>query len=73
MNESRTCGNSDTQLTRGGSRVVRYEIVSYRGEIFGPYDSMEAAAQAAKEKWPDQHQDEDRTRAGWDVQIQGAK
>jgi len=54
MNEDRTRTNPDTQLTRGRSGPVRYELVSYRGEIFGPYDSMEAAARAAKEKWPDQ-------------------
>lgn len=47
----------------------RFELVSYRGEIFGPYDSMEAAARAAKEKWPDQSQDEDRSGRGWDVQV----
>lgn len=50
-------------------KPVRYEIVSYRGEIFGPYPSATAAAEAAKEKWPDQSQDEERTGAGWDVQA----
>lgn len=43
----------------------RFELVSYRGEIFGPYDRMEAA----KEKWPEQSQDEDRSGRGWDVQV----
>ncbi len=52
---------------------TQYEIVSYRGEIFGPYPSAQAAGQAAKEKWPDQEQDEDRTGKGWDVQIAGVK
>ena len=73
VNLEGTCAVIDTKLAQPGSPSVRYEIVSYRGEIFGPYDSMEAAAQAAREKWPDQHQDEDRTGAGWDIQIQGAK
>ncbi len=63
----------DTKLAQPGSPSVRYEIVSYRGEIFGPYPSAQAAADAAREKWPDQVQDEDRSGLGWDVQVQGAK
>jgi hypothetical protein len=73
VNLGGTCVVIDTKLAQRRSGPVRFESVSYRGEIFGPYDSMEAAAQAAKEKWPDQHQDEDRTGAGWDVQVEGAK
>lgn len=69
----RTNQKIDTQLAREGSRPVRFEIVSYRGEIFGPYPSMGAAVQAALEKWPDQEQDEDRTGKGWDVQSVGAE
>lgn len=49
--------------------VPQYELVSYRGEIFGPYDTIQQVAGAAKLKWPDQEQDEDRTAAGWDVQV----
>lgn len=51
----------------------QFEIVSYRGEIFGPYPTAQEAAAAAKEKWPDQSQDPDRTGAGWDVQVAGVK
>ena len=51
------------------NQPVRYELVSYRGEIFGPYASVAEAAEAAKAKWPDQEQDEDRTGKGWDVQV----
>lgn len=49
-----------------------YELVSYRGEIFGPYSTMEEAARSAKEKWPHQHQDEDREGLGWDIQVAGS-
>ena len=34
----------------------QYELVSYCGEIFGPYPSAEAAAEADRAKWPDQSQ-----------------
>lgn len=62
---------SDTRLTQQGSPPVLFEIVSYRGEIFGPYTSAEEAAEAARMKWPGQEQDEGRTGAGWDVQVCG--
>jgi len=69
MNEDRTRASGGTNLTQAGSRPVRFELVSYRGEIFGPYPTAQAAAEAAKEKWPDQEQDEDRTGEGWDIQV----
>lgn len=53
--------------------VPQYELVSYRGEIFGPYPTAAAAMEAAKAKWPDQEQDEDRTGKGWDVQVVGVE
>lgn len=55
------------------NRPAQFEIVSYRGEIFGPYATMQAAADAAKAKWPDQEQDEDRTGKSWDVQVAGLR
>lgn len=70
MNEDRTRGPGRSNLTQAGSR---FELVSYRGEIFGPYASAQEAAAAAKEKWPDQEQDPERTGKGWDVQIAGVK
>ena len=30
-------------------------------------------AEIAKQLWPDQEQDPDRTGAGWDVQVAGVK
>ncbi len=46
-----------------------YELVSYRGEIFGPYTSIEEAAEVAEAKWPGQAQDPDRSGLGWDVEV----
>lgn len=59
----------DTPVTQRRSRLVRFELISASGEIFGPYHSAQAATEAAQAKWPDQEQDEDRTGAGWDVQA----
>lgn len=61
----------DTPATRGSSRVVPTEVVSYRGEIFGPFKSATEAARWAARRWPDQEQDEDRTGQGWDLQVAG--
>lgn len=68
-----TGSKSDTPLAHGNSRPVLFELVSYKGEIFGPYTSLEEAASAAEMKWPGQVQDPDRTGAGWDVQVAGIK
>lgn len=51
----------------------QFELVSWRGEIFGPYPALEDAARAAKDKWPDQEQDPDRAGRGWDVQVAGSR
>ena len=58
---------------RENMKPAQYELVSYRGEIFGPYPTAQAAAEAARAKWPDQEQDEDRTGKGWDVQVAGLR
>lgn len=73
VNDARTGADRDTGLTQRRSGPVRYELVSYRGEIFGPYPTAQAAAEAAKIKWPHQHQDEDRVGLGWDVQVVGLR
>jgi hypothetical protein len=65
----------NTQGTSGHSVTVglpEYEVVSYRGEIFGPFRDLLQAYAYANEKWPDQVQDEDRMGAGWDVQVAGS-
>ena len=51
---------------------IQFELVSYRGEIFGPFESVSHAVLVAKTKWPHQEQDEDRTGKGWDVQVAGS-
>lgn len=50
-----------------------YELVSYCGEVFGPFMTVSHAMQIAKDKWPDQEQDEARTGKGWDISIIGAE
>lgn len=67
MNEPRNEGRSVTVGLPG------FELISYRGETFGPYSTIAEAREAALMKWPDQSQDEDRTGAGWDIQVAGAK
>lgn len=59
------------EKSRVPNRLAQFELVSYRGEIFGPYPTAQAAAEVAKAKWPDQEQDEGRTGKGWDVQVVG--
>lgn len=46
---------------------IQFELVSSRGEIFGPCPTAQAAAEAARAKWPNQEQDEDRTGDGWSI------
>jgi hypothetical protein len=71
MNEGRSKAGIDTQVTRGRSGPVPYEVVDYRGKIHGPFRSVIEAFAYADAKWPDQEQDEDRTGQGWDVQVVG--
>lgn len=59
----------DTRLTQRRWQPVLWELVSYRGEIFGPYTSAQEAAEVATHKWPDQEQDEERSGKGWDIQV----
>ena len=54
-------------------RPVRYELIDKDGNSAGLFMTAQMAAEYAAAKWPDQEQDEDRTGAGWDIQIAGAK
>ena len=56
-------------LTREDSRPVRlYDVVSKNGDIWAiRAPSAGDAADWAKEKWPDQEKDEDRTGKGWSI------
>jgi hypothetical protein len=51
---------------------IRYEIVDVAGNIFGDFDSAQAAADFAHKRWPGQEQDPDRTGKGWDIQVVGS-
>lgn len=73
MNMAGTDSKIDTPLARGGSRVVRYELIDKRGRACGQFWSAEAAAIYAKTCWPDQEQDPDRTGKGWDIAVVGVK
>lgn len=73
QNDARTCAGTRTPQAQSRSLPVRFELVSYRGEVFGPYASIMEASEAAQAKWPGQDQNEDRTGAGWDIQCVGVK
>lgn len=68
----RTGSKTDTPAAQSGSRPVLYELVSHRGEIFGPYTSREEAAEAARTKWGTSLQDDDPPGDSWDIQVVGA-
>jgi hypothetical protein len=51
---------------------TQYEVIDKFGRIRKPtFKSAQDAGAWAREMWPDQEQDEDRTGHGWDVQICG--
>lgn len=64
---------TDKKLTKPGSGSVLFELVSKDGHVVPiKFTTAQAAAEYAKAAWPDQEQDEDRTGAGWDVQVVGS-
>jgi hypothetical protein len=53
---------------------TQYEVVSRLGHISQvKFASAQAVGAYARECWPDQEQDEDRTGKGWDVQVEGCE
>jgi len=58
-----------THMAHESSRLVRYRLLDREGIAFGPYPTAQAAADMARELWPDEQQDEDRTGAGWDIEV----
>ena len=72
-NMDRTDSKIDTRLAHRSSRPVLFEIISYRGEHFGPFKSLAEARAWALDKWPHQEQDEERTGEGWDIQVAGIR
>lgn len=69
VNSTETSGQTRTPLTQPRSQPVLFEIISYRGEVFGPFTTIAEARAWAVDKWPHQEQDEERTGEGWDVQV----
>ena len=47
----------------------RYRLIDKTGIPFGPYPTAEAAVAMAKNLWPDQEQDEERSGKGWDIEV----
>lgn len=73
-NESGSGKQIDTPVTQPRSGPVLYEVVSRNGNISSAkFQSAEAATIYARDCWPDQQQDEDRSGLGWDIQIVGAR
>ena len=71
VNEPRSAAKTDTPVTRSRSGPVRYELIDKDGQIAARHSSAAWLGAIAKEWWPDQEQDEDRTGKGWDVQVVG--
>ena len=72
MNASGTCADASTKQTRS-VHPTRYEVVNNMG-IVSPmkFDTIGEAVKFAEYAFPNQEQDEDRSGAGWDIQIAGA-
>lgn len=73
VNDSRTPDTFDTGSAHGRSGPVRYELIDKDGRVVASADKVTQLAEAAELYLPNQAQDEDRTGAGWDIQIQGAQ
>ena len=50
---------------------ARYELIDKDGKVWSTFGSATLAADIAKQMWPDQEQDEERSGKGWDVQVVG--
>lgn len=50
---------------------AQFELIDKDGNKRGVFYTAAEAAAKAKELWPDQEQDEDRTGKGWDIQTAG--
>ena len=57
------------RLPQSDSRPVRYELIDKDGNVCGIFGTASTAAIIARQRWPDQEQDEDRTGVGWDIQA----
>ncbi len=76
MNESRTRGNSDTQLTRVGSPSVRgaqaWSVRDNDDKPWGPFTTAEEARVWAQKKWPNVPEYDEDNYDGhgcWDVEA----
>ncbi len=47
----------------------RYQLIDKNGRKIRSFDTAQEAGEFAKDAWPDQEQDEDRSGRGWDVEI----
>lgn len=53
----------------GRPHPVRYELIDKDGKVVGESPSAQGLAIAAKDMWPDQQQDPERSGVGWDIQA----
>ncbi len=47
----------------------RYQLIDKNDRKIRSFDTAQEAGEFAKDAWPDQEQDEDRSGRGWDVEI----
>lgn len=66
VNEGGTGSPADAGLTQ------RFELIGKDGRAYGQFWTASAAAAHARDMWPDEEQDEDRSGRGWDIQAVGA-
>jgi hypothetical protein len=68
MNNRGTNGHSVTEA------LPKYELIDRLGRRHvETFDSATSAAACARQIYPDQEQDPDRTGKGWDIQVVGAE
>lgn len=72
VNESETNPKSGTPVTQRRSGPVRFRLISPSGHSMGTFDTALEAASASSGFWPGIGQDEDRTGAGWDIEVVGS-
>ena len=51
------------------TEAPKYEVISRWGRTGVFFDTAQAAAQFAKDSWPDQEQDETRSGKGLDIEV----
>lgn len=53
-------------------KTARFELIDRDGNAVAEASTVKELGQEAKRRWTDQERDEDRTGAGWDIQVVGS-